>query len=329
MKALVYTAPETVQYRSEPPPELARDESIVKVEAVGICGSDLHAYLGHDSRRVPPLILGHEICGTVVEGAQTGMKTVLNPLITCGICDVCMDGRTNLCLERKLIGMNRPGAFADYVGIPSKNLIEVPSDASPVELALTEPAATSLHAVRMAEESSARPISEGRALVIGSGSVGMFAVYFLRDYGCKDITLYETNALRRQTAEKTGTCKVMNPIGETIELHAFDTVVDAVGNQASRSTSVQSVKPGGVIMHIGLGSAQGGMDVRTLTLFEITFIGTYTYTALDLKIAARKIHSGELGPLDWVDERSLSDGSQAFRELIDGQVCSPKIILRP
>ena len=82
-------------------------------------------------------------------------------------------------------------------------------------------------------------------------------------------------------------------------------------------------------MHIGLGDASGEMDVRKMTLSEITFIGTYTYTALDFRVAVNKIAKGEYGALDWVDERPLSDGSQAFRELIQGKVASPKIVLRP
>ena len=112
MKALVYTAPNTIEFRPEPAPSLLPGDSLVKVEAVGICGSDLHAYLGHDSRRVPPLILGHEVCGTVIEGSSKGKQVVVNPLITCGECNDCLNGLTNLCLNRKLIGMNRPGAFA-------------------------------------------------------------------------------------------------------------------------------------------------------------------------------------------------------------------------
>ena len=108
-------------------------------------------HIWHDSRRVPPIILGHEVSGTVVEGPNPGSKTVINPLITCGSCDDCLDGRTNLCENRQLIGMNRPGAFADLIRIPATNLVNIPDSISSVDLAMTEPAAVSLHAVRLAE----------------------------------------------------------------------------------------------------------------------------------------------------------------------------------
>ncbi len=329
MRALVYTAPNEVELRNEPDPLLAAGEELIQVDAVGICGSDLHAYLGHDARRVPPLILGHEVCGTVVGGDRSGMQVVVNPLITCGECNDCLNGLTNLCTERKLIGMNRPGAFAEQFSIPTQNIVEVPADGDCVQLALTEPAAVSLHSVRLVERVAMRPLSEGASLVMGGGAVGLLCALFLHDYGCKDITLCETNAERRKVVDATGICRVIDPTESEIGDDRYDAVFDAVGIPATRQASISAAKAGGVIMHIGLGDASGEMDVRKLTLSEITFIGTYTYTALDFRIAANKIAKGDLGCLDWIDERPLSDGSQAFRELIQGRVASPKIILRP
>ena len=88
MKALVYTGVEELSYREEKNPVEKPDESILEVQASGICGSDMHAYHGKDERRIPPLILGHEVSGTIEKGSQKGKKVVLNPLITCGGCDV-------------------------------------------------------------------------------------------------------------------------------------------------------------------------------------------------------------------------------------------------
>ena len=96
MKALVYTDTNQVIYRDEPDPVPATGDVVVKVEATGICGSDMHAYLGHDPRRVPPLVLGHEASGTIAEGTRAGERVVLNPLITCGHCPPCLSGRSNL-----------------------------------------------------------------------------------------------------------------------------------------------------------------------------------------------------------------------------------------
>jgi 2-desacetyl-2-hydroxyethyl bacteriochlorophyllide A dehydrogenase len=329
MKALVYTAEKEVQYRDEPAPEPGPGEVIVAIDAVGICGSDMHAYLGHDSRRVPPLILGHEAVGKVVEGSLSGTTVVINPLIACGRCDECQGGRANLCEKRELVGMYRPGAFAERIAVPAGNLIEIPAEMNPAHAALTEPAATSLHAVNLAAKSAHRPVSESRALVIGGGSVGLFAAMALRDQGAPEIHLAETNPLRRRTVESTQACRVFDPVSEPTRESSFEIVVDAVGGKLSREMAIAAVRPGGVVMHIGLLDNDGGVDVRRMTLQEITLIGTYTYTPVDLRSTVKKLHSGAFGDLGWVEQRSLSDGPGAFDDLLHGRSAAPKIVLRP
>ena len=117
MQALVYTDTQKLIYREEKNPKLINGESIIKVSASGICGSDMHAYHGHDNRRIPPLILGHEISGVIDKGKEIGKKVVLNPLITCGSCEYCESGREHLCSKRIILGMNKPierqGGFAE------------------------------------------------------------------------------------------------------------------------------------------------------------------------------------------------------------------------
>lgn len=330
MKALVYTNDLEVQYRDEPDPVPGAGEALVKIEAVGICGSDMHAYHGHDARRVPPLILGHEAAGVVQQGAQQGRYVVLNPLLTCGTCDHCQGGRSNLCAERELIGMRLAGAFAQYIAIPQRNLLDMPQDMDPVIASLAEPAATSLHAIYLAEKVLHRPLSECRALVLGGGSVGAFAALMLKGKGCIDVWLGDTNPLRRQTAETLDCCRVYDPLGVDLPAeNSFDLVVDAVGSGRTRAASCSFVKAGGVISHVGLQDNEPGLDTRRITLEEITFLGNYTYSAVDLRAAIHALHSGALGSLDWVETRPLSDGAAAFREIHEGKAAAPKIVLRP
>ena len=330
MKALVYTDALELQYRDEPDPVPGTDESLIEIEAVGICGSDMHAYHGHDARRVPPLILGHEAVGVVQNGRRKGKRVVLNPLMTCGTCDHCQGGRSNLCAERELIGMRLAGAFAQYITIPERNLLDMPQDMDPVIASLAEPAATSLHAIYLAEKVLHRPLSECRALVLGGGSIGVFAGLMLKCKGCNDVYLGDTNSLRRHTAESLGCCKVYDPLGANLsEENSFDLVVDAVGSGRTRAASCSFVNSGGVISHVGLQDNEPGLDTRRITLEEITFLGNYTYSAVDLRAAIQALYSGALGPLDWVETRLLSDGAAAFREIHEGKAAAPKIILRP
>ena len=212
MKALVYTANQEMTYREEAEPSPASGDALVAIESVGICGSDMHAYLGHDERRVPPLILGHEAVGAVLEGSNPGQRVVLNPLITCGVCDECLGGRQNLCAERDLIGMYRAGAFAEKIALPEGNLIPLPEGMPGEHAALTEPGATGLHAVRLAERVVSRPLSESRALVIGAGSVGLLTALILQDKGVENIVIAETNPLRRELVKQHCDFELLDPL---------------------------------------------------------------------------------------------------------------------
>ncbi len=327
MKALVYTANEEMTFRDEPDPEPQAGDALVAIESVGICGSDMHAYLGHDSRRVPPLILGHEAVGSVMAGERAGQRVVLNPLITCGRCNECLGGRQNLCAERDLIGMYRAGAFAERIAIPERNLIPVPDGMPSAHAALTEPGATGLHAILLAERVVSRPLSESSALVFGAGSVGLLTALLLRDKGVEEIVIAETNPLRRQLVKQHAGFSLIDPIQNPPAAQSFDCVFDAVGGTPTRKQSIEAVRSGGVIVHIGLMDNEGSMDVRAITLREITFIGTYTYTPVDLRATLQKLASGALGGLGWIEQRPLEAGAEAFAELLKGQCAAPKVVL--
>ncbi|MEO0427236.1 MAG: alcohol dehydrogenase catalytic domain-containing protein [Pseudomonadota bacterium] len=324
MKALVYEGVETLAYRDAPEPVPRDGELLVKVEAVGVCGSDMHAYLGHDARRPAPLILGHEAAGTIVGGPRDGERVTVNPLVSCGDCPACRSGRENLCPKRQIISMPpREGAFAQYISIPPANLVTVPDSVPLDKAALAEPLAVSWHAAKLAL-GALHPADERRALVLGGGAIGLAAALALRAMNLPDVTVVEPNAERRAFLEgRCGQKAVAKAQG------AFPIVVDAVGYAATRGVASALATPGGVIAHVGLGENAGGLDIRRMTLQEITFIGTYTYTAQDFRDTAAAIFDGRLGPLDWFETRPLGDGAHAFKDLRSGAVAAPKIVLDP
>jgi alcohol dehydrogenase len=330
MKALVYTGPTQMTFREEPAPARVGDEVLIRVDAVGICGSDMHAYHGHDPRRVPPLILGHELAGEVIDGPGRGRRVTVNPLITCGQCEYCVQGRNNLCANRTMIGMTRAGGFAELVTTAATSVIELPEGMSERAAALTEPAATALHALNTAMRSLPRPIPECRALVIGGGAIGLLTALLLRSYGCRDVRLAETNPLRRTSAAKASGCEAFDPTsGEGVTPNGVDFVIDAVGAKSTRTMALASVKPGGVVVHVGLADWASEIDMRKLTLGEITLAGVYTYSTADLRAAARALHEGAFGDLGWVEERPLAEGARAFSDLDHGRTPAAKILLRP
>lgn len=333
MKALVYTRPHELQWQDCPDPALADGEVVLRIEAVGICGSDMHAWHGHDPRRQPGLVMGHEFVGTIersaAPGFEPGTRWTGNPLITCGSCEYCVQGRNNLCANRSMVGMTRPGAYAHYMSLPATSLVAMPQDLPARTAALTEPAATAWHAVNLSLRALCRPLHECRVLVIGGGAIGMLAALLLRHLGAAALTVAETNPLRRTSLQAAVGCQVVDPREQPPAGNAFDYIIDAVGSKATRVQALASIKPGGVVMHIGLQDWASEIDMRKLTLAEVTLLGTYTYTTADLRATVDALARGVFGDLAWVEERPLAEGQQAFLDLDAGRTAAGKIVLRP
>ncbi len=334
MKALVYTNVEELIYKEEKDPIEKVGESILKVHASGICGSDMHAYHGKDERRIPPLILGHEVSGKILNGIFKDKTAVLNPLITCGKCEYCSNGREHLCQDRVLLGMNRPhvrqGAFAEMITVPNQNIYEVPEKLNIKEAAVAEPTAVSLHAVLMAERSSKTSLPECRILVQGAGAIGLLCSLILSKIkGNNNITISDPNKLRLDECSKYVDAKFVGPKDKEVNTDGFDIVFDTVGLEISRQQAITVVKPGGIIIHIGLTQPSGQFNFRKATLQEVTFIGTYCYTNKDFENTIKILADKDLGDLNWIEYRDLKKGAEAFKQIHEGTCAAPKIVLLP
>jgi threonine dehydrogenase-like Zn-dependent dehydrogenase len=328
MKALVYTGPKGLDFREVAEPSPIAGDVLIGVEYVGVCGSDMHAWAGHDERRPAPLILGHEAAGVLLDGPDAGRRVTVNPLVTCGGCGDCLAGRENLCRSRQIISMPpREGAFAQRLAMPPGNLVIIPDGFPAEKAALAEPIACGWHAVRLARRMMNLPIDGARCLVLGGGAIGLGAALVLAAHGARGIQVAETNPARRAIIAKAGDFRAFDPAEGGPE--AIDLVIDGVGFESTRAAASAAVRPGGVIVHIGLGSGKGGLDIRRMTLQEITFIGTYTYSRADFIDTAQAIFDGRLGPLDWPEIRPLSEGARAFADISAGYAAAPKIILKP
>ena len=334
MKALVYTGTEKLEYKDFIDPNLINGESIIKVSASGICGSDMHAYHGKDERRIPPLILGHEISGVVENGKDKGKKVVLNPLITCENCEFCRSRNEHLCSNRVLLGMNRPtvrqGGFAELVLVPNKNIYELPKGLDMKKAPIAEPTAVSLHAVELAEKNLKKSMNNIRSLVIGGGAIGLLSALILEKIKkCGEVILSEPNKKRLDVCSENLFSKCFKPGEKNLVESSFDIVFDTVGLEITRQSAIKYVKPGGSIIHIGLTQPSGSFDFRKATLQEVTFIGTYCYTNKDFENTLDLLSNNLIGDLKWIEFRELSNGAQAFKEIHDGKCSAPKIILIP
>ena len=195
MKALVYTGTNSSELRDVEAPVAAGGQSIVDLSFCGICGSDMHAWHGHDERRIPPLVLGHEAVGTALTGPLAGRRVAVNPLMTCHDCPACDSGNHHLCGTRELIGMRYPGAFAEQVMVPDVNLTVLADHLSFSEAALAEPTAVAVRAVEIAAGAGAT--ADSRIVILGGGAIGVLVAQVLAAKGFARPRIAETNALRR------------------------------------------------------------------------------------------------------------------------------------
>lgn len=326
MRALYYTGTMQSELRDAPDPVAGEGQVHLDISHCGICGSDMHAWHGHDERRVPPLILGHESVGIPRSGKYAGQRVAINPLHTCGSCRHCLSGDDHLCPERQLMSMQLPGAYAEQTVAAEANLYPLSDSISDEDAALAEPLAVCVHAVEVARRTARRPIAEGRCIVLGGGAIGVLTAMVLADQGCKDLLIAEPNAKRRDVLEKACAVKAYDPMTDAPEASSADMVFDAVGMGATRKAACELVVPGGTIVHIGLQDGGDGIDTRRITLQEIHFSGTYCYSRYDFAAALKLLTRGLVSNRDWIEVRPLEQGAQSFMDIHEGNA-PPKIIL--
>ena len=330
MKALVYEGPKVMVMRELPIPEIGEDEVLIRIEQAGICGSELSGYLGHNSLRKPPLVMGHEFAGSVIRtGDKTekfaiGDRVTANPLVSCGICFECLQGLAHLCEHRKLIGAHRPGAYAEYVAVPERNLLHLPDHISYEEGALAEPFACAVHVCRLLQLSP-----EDRLLIVGAGPIGLCILLTAKIFGLNRIMILDKSAERIEIAEQLGAISVTNET-ELERVHpetGFSAVVDAVGMTVTRQLCVQAVRPGGRVAFTGLHEADSSLPVNLAIRNEIKMVGAFAYAPADFIQALQWINEGRVKRLPYIVHAPLEDGAVCFEKLVTNPGKVSKIIL--
>lgn len=327
MKALFYTGTMQSEIRDAPDPQAGEGEAHLDLSHCGICGSDMHAWHGHDPRRVPPMILGHEAVGVPRSGRFAGQRVAINPLHTCGHCRHCLSGDDHICAERTLMSMQLPGAYAEQTVASERNLYPLPDHLSSEDAALAEPLAVCVHAAEVARKTMRRPVSESRCVVLGGGAIGVLTAMVLADQGAKDLWIAELNESRRAVLEAAvSDIRAYDPRDGGPDEKSADLVVDCVGAPLTRQAASSLVMPGGTIVHVGLQEAGDGLDTRYFTLQEVTFAGTYCYSRYDFQAAIDLLARGIVRDRGWIELRPLAEGAKSFMDIHEGKA-PPKIIL--
>ncbi|MBB6730799.1 galactitol-1-phosphate 5-dehydrogenase [Cohnella sp. CBP 2801] len=332
MQALVYEGPRTMIVREVPVPEPRSDEALIRVARAGICGSELGGYLGHNSLRKPPLIMGHEFSGVVAKlgtqaegaGLRVGDRVTANPLATCGKCRYCRSGETQLCPSRQLLGAHRPGAFAEYVAVPAENVYRLDDKLSFEEGALAEPYACAAHVCRLL---ALKPAD--RLLICGAGPIGLLVLQAAQIYGLRDIVVLDLNEERLDIARELGAVASAELAGAAaVPEGGFDAAVDAVGAQATRQLGIAQVRPGGTVVFTGLHEADSRLPVNDMIRSETVTRGAFAYSREDFETALRWLAEGRANLLSWSLTAPLAEGSACFEKLVSGPGKVAKIFLK-
>jgi 2-desacetyl-2-hydroxyethyl bacteriochlorophyllide A dehydrogenase len=330
MKALVYEGPREMNVRELPVPSPVPDEVLIRVVKAGICGSELSGYLGHNSLRKPPLVMGHEFAGTVVATGSTvtafraGDRVTANPLVTCGRCLDCLDGRTNLCSERLLIGAGRPGAYAEYVTAPERNVRLLTNRMSFAAGAMVEPYACAARIVRLAALSPTDAV-----LIAGAGPIGLLTLRAARRCGVRDVAVMDLNADRLAIVRELGGIPVESKeaLDRLRPTRGFDKTIDAVGIDATRQQCVTYARPGARVVLSGLHAAESVVPVNVAIRNELTLLGSFGYNPVDFDTAFRWIDEDGAGIDRWTEEAPLKNGKACFEKLLTQPGATAKILL--
>ncbi|WP_238458030.1 zinc-dependent alcohol dehydrogenase [Alkalihalobacterium alkalinitrilicum] len=318
MKALVYEGPKEMNMREIPIPEANIGEVLIQVERVGICGSELGGYLGHNSLRVPPLVMGHEFSGEIIEASEdskfkVGDRVTVNPLISCGNCSDCKAGSPNLCVHRKLIGAHVPGAFAKYVTVPEGNVYHLPDHLSYEEGALVEPFACAVRISRIVQLTAF-----DKLLIVGAGPIGLFVLQTAKVLGINDVVVLEINPKRLEIVKELGGIPVSSEeqLKNYVTDRGFNVSVDAVGLDSTRQLCLNMTKPGGRVVFTGLHAENSELPINLAIRNELSLYGSFGYNPIDFELALNWISSRKVNMEKWIQNEALENGSACFETLI-------------
>ncbi len=343
MRAIVKPAPGVgLELIEAPVPVVGARDVLIRVQYAGVCGTDLHIWEWDSwaaGRLRPPVIVGHEFAGEVVAlGPEAAALHLFAPgdLVTaeghvvCGDCIPCRTGNSHLCVRTSIIGVDRDGAFADFIAMPATNVMKL--DGIPTDIgAIMDPVGNAVHTALEGGE-----MAGATALVIGCGPIGCFAVGVLRAAGASLVVASDFNPTRRDLATRMGAHRVLDPASDDVVAVAreltggvgVDRVCEMSGHPAGHATAFAAARPGGRVNLLGTPSRTTEVDFARDIIFKgLTLYGVTGRRMYETWIQMRRlIGAGSLDPRPVITHRfPLEQIADAIGVIKDGS--AGKVIL--
>lgn len=323
MKSIVWNNVREVTVEPRPVPEIGDGEALIKVAYVGVCGTDMNIYQGAHPRAKTPLIMGHEVSGTIEKGhprLAKGTPVTIYPLLSCGHCEPCRNGYAHVCNTLRLIGIDCDGGMAEYVKAPVSKIMEIPKTLSLKHGAFIEPLAVGVHAVRRSGYKAG-----DRAVVFGAGPIGLSVAACLKYFGASRVMVVEGNPRRLDVARRMGFTAIdlaNEDVRAKIKDHTnganADLTFDCAAHPSVQDYLLDVLRVQGTAVVVGSYKKPPEVDLLKVEFKELTMIGIRVYEPKDFDIAVAMMETGRIDFDLFLDEFPPDEAPAVFRGLLEG-----------
>lgn len=333
----VMTAPGEIEIREVPVPEITDTEALVRIEKIGICGSDVHVFHGKHPFTRYPVTQGHEVSGVIeklgkdVKGLQVGQKVTIEPQLVCGKCHPCRHGKYNLCEELKVIGFQAPGTARHFFAVDAAKVTPLPEGFSLEDGAMIEPMAVAVHAVKQAGDVMGKDI-----VVIGAGPIGNLVAQTAIGMGARKVMITDVSDFRLGIAGECGIEECVNTTAEAFNdamLRVFgpdkaDIIYDCAGNNTTMGQAIAFARKGSTIILVAVFAGMASIDLALANDHELDIKSTMMYRHEDYLDAIKLVDDRRINLRALVSRRfPFREYLQAYRYIDEHREQTMKVII--
>lgn len=333
----VMTAPGEIEIREVPVPEIRDSQVLVRIEKIGVCGSDVHVYHGKHPFTKYPVTQGHEVSGVIerlgkdVKGLQVGQKVTIEPQLVCGKCHPCRHGKYNLCEELKVMGFQAPGTACHYFAVDSAKVTPLPEGFSLEDGAMIEPLAVAVHAVKQAGDVKGKDI-----VVIGAGPIGNLVAQTAKGKGARKVMITDVSDFRLGVAKECGIDECVNTTAEAFNdamLRVFgpdkaDIIYDCAGNNATMGQAITHARKGSTIILVAVFAGMATIDLALANDHELDIKSTMMYRHEDYLDAIKLVDGKRINLRALVSKRfPFREYLQAYRYIDEHREQTMKVLI--